>query len=126
MNGLYQIIHHLIFAAANILHHTGTDVLVQQLPSEGIQCRLYGGHLSQDIGAIGVLFQHILQSAHLSLNTAQTVLQCLCLLGRAVFGLMRTTAVAHSFTPFRRRALVTTNRELRLIASAPIIGESSK
>jgi len=94
-------------------------MISEQFFVEGIQCRLDSGYLDEYIYAIGIIFEHSLDTADLTLYSVQSVLQVVELSAAPMLGF-----VGHSVLPLNLKALDTTQTELRLIAKAPTMGES--
>ena len=73
----HQFVHHVLVALTDAVGHAGADVAAEQLLAEAVEGGGDGGHLHQNVGAVGVALQHVLQTAHLSFDTTQTVYKIL-------------------------------------------------
>ena len=81
----HQFVDDPVVPLPDAVRHAGADMGGQQLLAEAVQRRGDGGHLHQNIRAVGVLLQHLPQAPHLSLNAAEAVGQAFLLLRGAVF-----------------------------------------
>ena len=62
LQGGKQLVDHLVMAGADIVHDAGLDMLSEQRLAEGVERRLHGGNLRQDIDAVSALFQTLIGS----------------------------------------------------------------
>src|SRR5262245_40125874 len=103
------------------------EVVPHQLAAHGSQRFLDGGDLDEDVRAITVLLDHLLQASHLALDAAQTLEVAVLDAGidshRLAFshgiGLLQATRARR-----RRRLLTTTLTELNAMAALARMGES--
>ena len=93
----HQLVDDRVVPLTDAVRHAGADVGGQQLFAEAVQRRADGGYLNENIGAIGVLLQHVLQSPYLSLDPVQAVGQALLLLVRAVLRLLTMAAIHRAY-----------------------------
>src|SRR6202034_1749447 len=56
------------------ISHAGGQMAVEQFQRYRLQCPGGGGHLFEDVDAVAVLVHHPLQTSHLALDTAQSLL----------------------------------------------------
>ena len=112
-----------------MLGNAGADVAVKQLLVKRVKRRLNGGNLNQDIGTVGVVFEHFAYSAYLPLYPVQPIGELSVFLRLSV--LFFTFAAIHIIPPYIRlyfnlSAFPTTQIELNDIASPANIGLSSR
>ena len=97
--GIDQFVNDVVASVADVVHHAGFDMVREELLIEGVECGIDCGDLSHDIGAIGVLFDHALDTADLPFDTAQAVDELFVFLGRSLLGFMARTAAFFDFIP---------------------------
>ena len=111
------------------------QVVAQQLPADAAQRLLHRCDLRDDLRAVAILFDHLLQAADLALDAAQPLEVRVLDFGVDRFrvparrslggGGCLCASVAHDrLTPLRRRLFETTLTELNAIAALARIGLS--
>ena len=71
----HQLFDDFIVALADIISHAGAHMIGKEHLVEAVQRCVDGGHLHEDVSAVGVIFQHVLNAAHLALDAFQAVHQ---------------------------------------------------
>ena len=84
-------------AGADVVDHAGLDVLREQFLVEGIECRLDGADLCEDIDAVAVLLDHLADAADLALNAPQARDKAFVLLAVLIAVFMLDAAAAGLF-----------------------------
>ena len=92
-----ELIDDLIVTGADVVDHAGLDVLREQFLVEGIECRLDGADLCEDIDAVAVLLDHLADAADLALNAPQARDKAFVLLAVLVTVFMFDAAAAGLF-----------------------------
>src|SRR5699024_3264941 len=72
-NRLTQFVYTFYIPFLDILHHTGMNMFRKECFIKSIQRCLNGLNLNKNINTVPVLFQHLFNSTHLSLYSAQAV-----------------------------------------------------
>jgi hypothetical protein len=67
------------------------EVILEQAERDRLQRARRGGHLGQDVDAVLVLFDHLLQAADLTLDAAQPVEVLVLVLGVSVHSPLAST-----------------------------------
>ena len=58
LNGDQKVVHDLQMSVLDVLHHAGVNMVAEQLPGKGVQRRLDGGDLGEDVRAVALFFHH--------------------------------------------------------------------
>ena len=90
--GIDQFVNDVVASVSDVVHHAGFDMVREELLIEGVECGIDGSDLSHDIWAIGVLFDHALDTADLPFDTVQAIDELFIFLRRSLLGFMARTA----------------------------------
>ena len=90
--GIDQLVNDVVASVADVVHHAGFDMACEKLLIEGVECGIDGSDLSHDIWAIGVLFDHALDTADLPFDTVQAIDEFFIFLRRSLLSFMARTA----------------------------------
>ena len=90
--GIDQLVNDVVASVADVVHHAGFDMIREKLLIEGVECGIDSSNLSHDIWAIGVFFDHALDTADLPFDTVQAIDEFFIFLRRSFLGFMARTA----------------------------------
>ena len=94
---LAELVDSLIVSFTDVIDNTGLDVGGEELLVKGVQARLDGGDLGQNIRAVAVVLDHLFDAVDLAFNPVQAVRERTYLLRRS--GLMLVAAICAAAAP---------------------------
>lgn len=91
---LAELVDSLIVSFTDVIDNTGLDVGGEELLVKGVQARLDGGDLGQNIRAVAVVLDHLFDAVDLAFNPVQAVRERTYLLRRPWFMLVAAISAA--------------------------------
>lgn len=91
---LAELVDSLIVSFTDVIDNTGLDVGGEELLVKGVQARLDGGDLGQNIRAVAVVLDHLFDAVDLAFNPVQAVRERTYLLRRPGFMLVAAIRTA--------------------------------